>query len=66
MAQTVGGWEAGANPISFKQHRFAPDVIRYAAWLYFRFTLSNCDVEELRVGIGGLGLWIKSEPSALR
>jgi len=35
------------NPISFKRHRFPPDVIRYAAWLYFRFTLSVCDVEEL-------------------
>lgn len=35
------------NPISFKRHRFAPDVIRYAVWLYFRFTLSIRDVEEL-------------------
>lgn len=35
------------QPISFKRHRFAPDVIRYAVWLYFRFTLSVRDVEEL-------------------
>src|SRR5665213_2387879 len=35
------------NPISFKRHRFPPDVIRYAVWLYFRFTLSVGDVEEL-------------------
>ena len=35
------------NPISFKRHRFPPDVIRYAVWLYFRFTLSVRDVEEL-------------------
>ena len=34
-------------PISFKRHRFSPDVIRYAVWLYFRFTLSIRDVEEL-------------------
>src|SRR5277367_6808964 len=34
-------------PISFKRHRFPPDVIRYAVWLYFRFTLSIRDVEEL-------------------
>jgi transposase-like protein len=34
-------------PISFKRHRFAPDVIRYAVWLYFRFTLSIRDVEDL-------------------
>jgi len=35
------------NPISFKRHRFPPEVIRYAVWLYFRFTLSVRDVEEL-------------------
>ncbi len=35
------------NPISFKRHRFPPDVIRYAVWLYFRFTMSFRDVEEL-------------------
>jgi putative transposase len=33
--------------ISFKRHRFPPEVIRYAVWLYFRFTLSVRDVEEL-------------------
>ncbi|MFZ4607013.1 MAG: IS6 family transposase [Caulobacter sp.] len=33
--------------ISFKRHRFPPDVIRHAVWLYFRFTLSIRDVEEL-------------------
>ena len=35
------------NPISFKRHRFPPEVIRRAVWLYFRFTLSVRDVEEL-------------------
>lgn len=34
------------TPISFKRRRFPPDVIRHAVWLYFRFTLSICDVEE--------------------
>ena len=33
-------------PVSFKRHRFPPDVIRLAVWLYFRFTLSLRDVEE--------------------
>ena len=33
--------------ISYKRHRFPPDVIRYAVWLYFRFTLSLRDVEEM-------------------
>jgi transposase-like protein len=33
--------------ISYKRHRFPADVIRHAVWLYFRFTLSLRDVEEL-------------------
>jgi transposase-like protein len=28
------------KPISDKRHCFPADVIRQAAWLYFRFTLS--------------------------
>lgn len=35
------------KPLSFKLHRFTADVIRQAVWLYFRFTLSLRDVEEL-------------------
>ena len=35
------------QPISFKRHRFPPEVVRHAVWLYFRFTLSFRDVEEL-------------------
>ena len=35
------------HPVSFKRHRFPPDVIRLAVWLYFRFTLSFRDVEEM-------------------
>ncbi len=40
--------------ISFKCHRFPADVIRHAVWLYFRFTLSFRDVEEMLAqrGIG--------------
>ena len=33
--------------VSFKRHRFPPDVIGLAVWLYFRFTLSFRDVEEM-------------------
>ena len=33
--------------VSFKRHRFPPDVIRLGVWLYFRFTLSFRDVEEM-------------------
>ena len=35
------------EPISFDRHRFPPDIIRHAVWLYARFTLSFRDVEDL-------------------
>jgi transposase-like protein len=35
------------KPLSFKRHRFPADVIKYAVWLYFRFSLSLRDVESL-------------------
>jgi putative transposase len=33
--------------ISYARHRFPPEIIRHAIWLYLRFTLSYRDVEEL-------------------
>ncbi len=33
--------------LSFKRHRFPPDIIRHSIWLYARFTLSYRDVEEM-------------------
>jgi putative transposase len=33
--------------ISYRRHRFPPDVIQHAVWLYFRFPLSYRDVEDL-------------------
>lgn len=35
------------KPICFKRHRFPPDTIRLAVWLYFRFTTSLRDVEDM-------------------
>src|SRR6516164_7253774 len=35
------------KPISYARHRFPPEVIRHAVWLYLRFTLSYRDVEDL-------------------
>jgi len=35
------------KPISYARHRFPPDIIRHAVWLYLRFTLSYRDVEDL-------------------
>jgi putative transposase len=34
-------------PISFKRHRFSPDLSRQAVWAQFRFTLRIRDVEGL-------------------
>ena len=33
--------------ISFKRHRFPPEIIRHGVWLYARFTLSYRDIEDL-------------------
>ena len=32
---------------TYKRHRFPPDIIAYAVWLYYRFNLSHRDVEDL-------------------
>ncbi len=32
---------------TYKRHRFPPDIISYAVWLYHRFNLSCRDVEDL-------------------
>ena len=32
---------------TYKRHRFPPDIIAYAVWLYFRFNLSHRDIEGL-------------------
>jgi putative transposase len=34
-------------PVSYKRHRFPPEIIAYAVWLYFRFPLSLRLVEEM-------------------
>jgi transposase-like protein len=33
--------------ISYSGYRFPPEIIQQAIWLYFRFTLSLRDVEDL-------------------
>ena len=35
------------KPVSYSRHRFPPEVIQHAVWLYARFTLSYRDIEEL-------------------
>ena len=31
----------------YKRHRFPPEIIQYAVWLYYRFNLSARDIEDL-------------------
>lgn len=35
------------NHPGFKGHRFPPEIIEHTVWLYFRFSLSLRDVEDL-------------------
>ena len=32
---------------TYKRHRFPPDIVSYAVWLYYRFNLSHRDIEDL-------------------
>ena len=32
---------------TYKRHRFPPEIISYAVWLYFKINLSHRDVEDL-------------------
>jgi putative transposase len=56
LRQCHGNWDSSAvrrrlassdETDIFKRHRFPPEIIRHAVWLYARFTLSFRDVEEL-------------------
>ncbi len=31
----------------YKRHRFPPEIIQHAVWLYYRFNLSHRDIEDL-------------------
>ena len=52
------------NSPGFKGRRFTSEIIDYAVWLYFRFSLSLRDVEDLMAGPGIIGshetvrLWV--------
>ncbi len=46
------------QPISYARHRFPPDIIRHAVWLYLRITLSYRDVEDL---LAERGLMVSNE-----
>ena len=52
----------GMAEISYRRHRFPPDVIQRAVWLYLRFTLSYRDVEETLPSAGSTSPTTPREP----
>ncbi len=36
-----------STTVMYKRHRFPPEIIQYAVWLYHRFALSHRDIEDL-------------------
>jgi putative transposase len=44
--------DTGAVSALYKRHRFPPEIIAYAVWLYYQFALSFRDVEELLASRG--------------
>jgi len=49
---------------TYEHHRFSPDIISYAVWLYYRFNLSHRDIEDLlaergiNVSYESIRLWV--------
>ena len=56
--RSVAYYCSAAYTISYARHRFPPDIIRHAVWLYLRFTLSYRDVEDL---LAERGLMVSNE-----
>jgi len=48
---------------TYKRHRFPPDIISYAVWLYYRFNLSHRDIEDL---LAERGITVSREAIRLR
>ncbi|MBV9469284.1 MAG: IS6 family transposase, partial [Abitibacteriaceae bacterium] len=48
-----------SSAASYKRHRFPPEIIRHAVWLYYRFTLSYRAVEEM---LAQRGMTVSYEP----
>ncbi|MFT4654091.1 MAG: hypothetical protein ACI82S_001746 [Patiriisocius sp.] len=44
------------NTNIYAGYRYPPQIISYAVWLYHRFALSLCDIEEL-LGARGITFW---------
>ena len=55
-----------SKSVSYKRHRFPPEIIAHAAWLYFRFPLSLRLVEELLLERGIVASYETVRRSALK
>ena len=46
--------------VSYKGHRFPAEIIAHCVWLYHRFPLSFCEVEELMLVCGVIVSYVLS------
>ena len=44
---------------TYSHHRFPPDIISYAVWLFYRFNLSHRDIED---PLAELGITVTRKP----
>ena len=64
-------WGMTISATSYRRHRFPPEIISHAVWLYYRFTLSYRDVEDLlaqrgiTVSYEAIGYWCRKSGPAL-
>ncbi len=43
---------------TYKRHRFPPDIISYAVWLYYRFNLRRNDLWEFTLPNPICSIWV--------
>ncbi len=47
LSGRLADYQMNNSAPSYKGYRFPPEIISYAVWLYYRFSLSFRDVEDL-------------------
>ncbi len=54
LADRDGGasWQMDTRTPSYRGHRFPAEIISHAVWLYYRFSLSFQDIDEIREARG--------------
>jgi len=54
MYGIIGGMTTASDSPTYTGYRFPAEIISHAVWLYFRFSLSYRDVEELMAARGSI------------